>query len=166
MVDLDKCSSAGSGTEGRFVGSDEFWVYFWKWCWMSNCVHGFDPKLQVWGWPLQNKISFQYIFVVKIKQYTFLVRTLYLQKPLGSWKTFDIITKYKDLHENIVLKVDIYIILRKPLNQRLIPSPRSIILFCTSKQQTNLHILKYIWLNFLFYQKILYFQRTLAKRVK
>ena len=61
MVDLEKCSSAGSGTEGHFVGSDDisweirliYWWYFWKWCWISNCVHGFDPKLHVWGWQLQ-----------------------------------------------------------------------------------------------------------------
>ena len=90
-----KISSGGSGTEERFVDSDDIlqelrissWWYFWKWCWIRNCVHGFDPKLHVWGENCKKKFSLD-MFVTKFKQKNFLAWTQYLQKPLEALETF------------------------------------------------------------------------------
>ena len=35
---------------------------------MRNCMHGFYPKLLVWGYQLKKKTRFRYTYVKKIKK--------------------------------------------------------------------------------------------------
>ena len=51
---------------------DQVWGYFWKWCWISNCVHDFDQNY-MFG-QLQKKIRFRYAYINKLKNTLFWCR--------------------------------------------------------------------------------------------
>ena len=93
---------------------------FWKWCWISNCVHGFNQKLHVLGWQFQKKTRFRYTSVLKLKNIhlngakTISSKTKFLK----TWEKH-FYKEHQNLCKNIVLKVGISKILWKALKRRL-----------------------------------------------
>ena len=100
----------------KIIDSIKHLGYFWKWCRISICVHGFNPKLHV---TIANLYIHRSLIVEKMHLYgaeTMPSKTIEIFENL--WKTLS--KKCENLRKNIVPKVEVSKILQKPSKQRLL----------------------------------------------